>query len=62
MFCKKTNMWYTINWERRHYFMFNQLYVQTEYSLLQSSCKIMPLVNRLKEEKVNGFLRKNFMK
>ena len=34
--------------------MFNQLYVQTEYSLLQSSCKIMPLINRLKEEKTNA--------
>ena len=34
--------------------MFNQLYVQTEYSLLQSSCKIMPLINRLKEEKASS--------
>ncbi len=30
--------------------MFNYLYIQTEYSLLQSSCRIVPLVNKLKTE------------
>ena len=34
--------------------MFNQLYVQTEYSLLQSSCKIMPLVDRLKSDEIKA--------
>ena len=30
--------------------MFNWLYVQTEYSLLQSACRIEPLINKLKKE------------
>ena len=29
--------------------MFQYLYVQTEYSILQSACKIKPLIEKLKE-------------
>ena len=34
--------------------MFNQLYIQTEYSILQSSCKLEPLFERLVKDKVES--------
>lgn len=34
--------------------MFNQLYIQTEYSILQSSCKLEPLFERLVKDKVDS--------
>ncbi len=34
--------------------MFNQLYIQSEYSLLQSTCKLEPLFAKLKEDKITA--------
>ena len=34
--------------------MFNQLYVQTEYSILQSACRLEPLFVRLREDGVSA--------
>lgn len=34
--------------------MFQYLYVQTEYSILQSACKIKPLIEKLKEQQLHS--------
>lgn len=34
--------------------MFQYLYVQTEYSILQSTCKIKPLIEKLKEQQLHS--------